>query len=309
MRGLLLLAFGGPRSLSEVGPFLTRLFRDRKPSKEVLEKVKDRYRLIGGGSPLPKITWEQAKGVERRLAERGYSFRAYVGMRFSSPFIEEALREIVKDGITEVIAVPMTPFQSRESTGAYIEEVKRVQKMIGESLKVSFVVGWSMHPSFLDSIRERIREGLMGFPPEERKKAYLLFTAHSLPKTIAEKDPYGKEIMECIEAVVHGLEHRTWKMAYQSRGSGPEEWLEPDVGSVLEDLSKRGVRNVLVVPIGFVSDHVETLYDIDIVERERAKALGIRLERSPSLNSSEKFITALTSIVEEHLKEEWGIGS
>jgi ferrochelatase len=309
MRALLLLAFGGPHSLAEVEPFLTRLFRGRKPSAEVLERVKERYRLIGGASPLLEITQGQAKGLEKKLSEKGHSFKSYVGMRYGHPMIEETMKKAVQDGIEEVIAVPMAPFQSRESTGAYIEEVKRVQKNIGEVLKVSFVVGWYMHPLFLEALRERVCEGLMGFTPEERKGVHLLFTAHSLPKSIVEKDPYAREIEASIKGVLEGLEPRAWNMAYQSKGSGPEEWAGPDVESVLTNLSKEGVQRVLIIPIGFVSDHIEILYDIDIIFREKAKSLGMKLKRTTSLNFSEKFIEALSVIVEENMKEKLRIGS
>jgi len=302
MKALLLLAFGGPRSLEEVGPFLSRIMKGRKPSSEQLERVKERYRLIGGASPLLKITQGQAKGLEKKLNEKGHSFKSYVGMRYGHPMIEETMKEILRDGIMEVVAIPMAPFQSRESTGAYIEEVKRVQKNIGEVLKVSFVVGWHMHPLFLEAIREKVREGLMGFTPEERKRVQLLFTAHSLPKSIVEKDPYVREIEASIKGVADGLEHQAWTMAYQSKGGGPEEWVGPDVELVLPNLSKEGVQRVLIVPIGFVSDHIEILYDIDILYREKAKSLGIKLKRTTSLNYSEKFIEALSAIVEEHMK-------
>jgi ferrochelatase len=309
MKALLLLAFGGPRSLEEVGPFLSRITKGRKPSREQLERVKERYRLIGGVSPLLKITQGQAKRLEKKLSEKGHLFKSYVGMRYGHPSIEETMKEIVRDGIMEVVAIPMAPFQSRESTGAYIEEVKRVQKNIGEVLKVSFVVGWCMHPLFLEAIREKVREGLMGFTPEERKKVHLLFTAHSLPKSIVEKDPYAREIEESIKGVVDGLEHRAWRMAYQSKGGGPEEWVGPDVEAVLSNLSREGGQKVLVVPIGFVSDHIEILYDIDIVYREKAKSLGMKLRRTTSLNFSEKFIEALSAIVEEHMEGQLKVGS
>lgn len=302
MKALLLLAFGGPRSLKEVGPFLSRIMKGRKPSTEVLERVKERYRLIGGASPLLKITQKQAKRLEKKMSERGHSFKSYVGMRYGHPMTEETIKEILRDGIKEVIAIPMAPFESRESTGAYIEEVKRVQKNIGEVLKVSFVVGWHMHPLFLEAIREKIHEGLMGFTPEERRRVQLLFTAHSLPKSIVEKDPYAREIEASIKGVLEGLERRSWHMAYQSKGVGPEEWVGPDVESVLTNLSEEGARKVLIVPIGFVSDHIEILYDIDILYREEAKSLGMKLRRTTSLNFSEKFIEALSAIVEEHMK-------
>ena len=302
MKALLLLAFGGPRSLKEVGPFLSRIMKGRRPSTEVLERVKERYRLIGGSSPLLRITQGQAKGLEKKLSEKGHSFKSYVGMRYDHPMIEETMKEILRDGIMEVVAIPMAPFESRESTGAYIEEVKRVQKNIGEVLKVSFVVGWHMHPLFLEAIREKVHEGLMGFTPEERKGVHLLFTAHSLPKSIVEKDPYAREIEASIKGVLEGLERRSWHMAYQSKGVGPEEWVGPDVESVLTNLSEEGARKVLIVPIGFVSDHIEILYDIDILYREEAKSLGMKLRRTTSLNFSEKFIEALSAIVEEHMK-------
>jgi ferrochelatase len=276
--------------------------KGRKPSTEVLERVKERYRLIGGASPLLKITQKQAKRLEKKMSERGHSFKSYVGMRYGHPMTEETMKEILRDGIKEVIAIPMAPFESRESTGAYIEEVKRVQKNIGEVLKVSFVVGWHMHPLFLEAIREKIHEGLMGFTPEERRRVQLLFTAHSLPKSIVEKDPYAREIEASIKGVLEGLERRSWHMAYQSKGVGPEEWVGPDVESVLTNLSEEGARKVLIVPIGFVSDHIEILYDIDILYREKAKSLGLKLRRTTSLNFSEKFIEALSTIVEEHMK-------
>jgi len=302
MKALLLLAFGGPRSLDEVEFLLTRLFQGRKPSAEQIERVKERYRLIGGFSPLLKITQEQAKGLEEELKKRGYLFKSYVGMRYGHPLIEETLKEVLQDGIMEIIVLPMAPFQSRASTGAYIEEVNRVKKNLAKKVSLSFVVGWHLHPLFLEAIRERIREGLKGFDEEERKRVHLLFTAHSLPKSIVEKDPYAKEIEASIKGALEGLEPFPWHMAYQSKGGGPEEWVGPDVESILEELSKNKIREVLTVPIGFVSDHIEILYDIDILYQDKAKLLGMQLKRTPSLNFSKRFIEALATIVEEHVK-------
>jgi ferrochelatase len=302
MKALLLLAFGGPRSLDEVEFLLTRLFQGRKPSAEQIERVKERYRLIGGFSPLLKITQEQTKGLEEELKKRGYSFKSYVGMRYGHPLIEETLKEILQDGITEIIALPMAPFQSRASTGAYIEEVNRSKKILNKEVSLSFVVGWHLHPLFLEAVRERIAEGLKGFGEEERKGVHFLFTAHSLPKSIIEKDPYAKEIEASIKGVLGKLEPFPWHMAYQSKGGGPEEWVGPDVESILTELSQQKVREILVIPIGFVADHIEVLYDIDILYREKAESMGMVLRRSPSLNFSKRFIEALATIVEEHVK-------
>ena len=308
MRALLLLAFGGPRSLDEVEPFLTRLFRGRKPSPEQLERVKERYRLIGGSSPLHEITWGQAKVLEKKLNHKDYAFKSYVGMRYGLPFIEQTLKEILRDGIREVIAIPMAPFRSRASTGAYIEEVNRVQKNLGEGMEISFIEGWYLHPLFLEAVREKVREGLMEFPSEERKRVHLIFTAHSLPKTIIENDPYVNDFEASVKGVLGKMEPLLWHIAFQSKGGGPEEWVGPDVESILKELSQDKVREVLIVPIGFVSDHIEVLYDIDILYREKAESLGIVLKRTPSLNFSERFIEALSSIVEEHMKRFKGRG-
>ena len=302
MKAILLLAFGGPRSLEEVEPFLTRLFRGRKPSPEQLEKVKERYRRIGGGSPLPEITIMQAKALEDSLNAKGYPFKSYVGMRYGHPLIEEALRKILDDGIREVIALPMTPFRSRASTGAYIEEVNRVRKDIGEKIEISFVEGWHLYPLFVESIREKIEEGMTQFTPEERKRVHLIFSAHSLPNSLVQNDPYVNDLEESVKEVLKRIEPLPWRIAFQSRGMGPEEWLGPDVESVLEEISKKKIREVLIVPIGFVSDHIEILYDIDILYRDKAKLLGMQLKRTPSLSFSKRFIEALAAMVEENIK-------
>jgi len=301
MKAILLLAFGGPRSLDEVEPFLTRLFRGRKPSSEQLERIKERYRLIGGRSPLPEITFKQANALEKRLDARGYPFKSYVGMRYGNPLMEETLKKIVEDGIDEVIALPMAPFRSRASTGAYIEEINQIKKTTAEKIEISFVEGWHLHPLFLAAVQEKVEEGLMQFTPEARKKVHLIFSAHSLPKSLVENEPYVRDMEESVREVLKMIEPLPWHLAFQSRGMGPEEWLGPDVESVLAELSRQKVREVLVIPIGFVADHIEVLYDIDILYRGKAESMGMVLKRIPSLNVSERFIEALATIVEEHI--------
>ncbi len=302
MKALLLLAFGGPRSLDEVEPFLIRLFRGRKPSPEQLERIKERYRLIGGCSPLPEITLNQAKALEKSLNSKGCQFKSYVGMRYGHPLIEEALKEVLRDEIQEVIALPMAPFRSQASTGAYVEEVNQIKKTLDGSLKISFVERWHLHPLLVGAIQEKIEKGLMQFTSEERKRIHLIFTAHSLPKLLVENEPYVKDMEESVREVMKKIEPLPWHIAFQSRGMGPEEWLGPDVESMLAELSRLKVREVLIIPIGFVADHIEVLYDIDILYRGKAESMGIALKRTDSLNFSEKFIEALSKIVEEHIK-------
>jgi len=333
MKALLLLAFGGPRSLEEVEFLLTCLF-GRKPSPELLERVKERYRLIGGCSPLPAITERQAKALEEKLNSRGYSFKSYVGMRYSQPLVEETLKEILQDGVKEVVAIPMAPFRSRFSTGAYKEELNRANKISGEKLKITFIEGWHSHPLFVQVVAERVVEGLKqftpleimprcseagldfriipagfnaspefltGFTPKERMRVHLIFTAHSLPESIVGNDPYVEDMKESANEVLKKIEPFPWHMAFQSKGGGLGRWIAPDVESVLVELNKIGIKEVLIIPIGFVSDHIEVLYDIDILYKEKAESLGMVLKRTHSLNFSEGFIEALATIVEEHI--------
>ena len=302
MKAILLLAFGGPRSLDEVEPFLTRLFRGRKPSPKQLDRVKERYCLIGGCSPLPEITFEQAKALGKSLNTKGDQFKSYVGMRYGHPLIEETLREILRDGIKTVVALPMAPFRSRASTGAYIEEVNQAQKKLEGKIEISFLEGWHLHPLYLGAIQEKIEEGLLQFTKEERKRIHFIFTAHSLPKSMVENESYVKDMEESVRGVLKKIEPLPWHIAFQSRGMGAEEWLGPDVESVLIELSQQRVREILIIPIGFVADHIEVLYDIDILYREKAESMGLVLKRTASLNFSKRFIEALAAIVEEHVK-------
>lgn len=301
MKALLFLAFGGPRSLEEVEFLLTCLF-GRKPSPELLERVKERYRLIGGCSPLPAITERQAKALEEKLNSRSYLFKSYVGMRYSQPLVEETLKEILQDGVKEVVAISMAPFRSRFSTGAYKEELNQANKISGEKLKITFIEGWHSHPLFVQVVAERVVEGLKQFTPEESRRVHLIFTAHSLPESIIGNDPYVEDMKESVNEVLKRVEPLPWHMAFQSKGGGTERWVAPEVECVLVEINKIGVREVLIVPIGFVSDHIEILYDIDILYKEKAESLGMVLKRTPSLNSSERFIEALATIVEEHIK-------
>jgi ferrochelatase len=196
----------------------------------------------------------------------------------------------------------MAPFRSRASTGAYIEEVKQAQERLEGKMEISFIEGWHLHPLFLGAIQEKIEEGLRPFTPEERKRVHSIFSAHSLPKSLVENEFYVKDMEASVREVLKRIEPLPWHIAFQSRGIGPEEWLGPDVEFILTELSHQKVREVLIIPIGFVSDHIEVLYDIDIFYREKAESMGMVLRRSPSLNDSERFIEALTAIVEEHMR-------
>lgn len=298
MKALLLLAFGGPSSLDEVEPFLISL-TGKRPPPEQLEEVRDRYRLIGGSSPIYEITLEQAKLLERRLNKGGHLFKSYVGMRYSHPFIEESLKEILEDGIKEVIAITMTPFRSTFTTEGYKGEINRINEELKKRLVIDFKEEWHSHPLFIEAISERIFEALEDFDEEKRRKVHIIFTAHSLPKSIIGNDPYIHDMKETVDMVLERIGSIPWHVAFQSRGWGKERWIGPDIGSVLVELARVNVKEVLIVPIGFVSDNIEILYDIDISYRKKAEALGIKIRRTQSLNYSDRFIEFLANLVME----------
>jgi len=301
VRAVLLLAFGGPSSLVEVESFLSLVLKGAKPSSEQVKRVKDRYRLIGGSSPIKEITFNQARLLEEGLNSKGYLVKSYIGMRYSHPFIEESLREILEDGIKEVIAIPMTPFRSSFTTEAYKGEINRINEGLKERLNIHFKDGWHSHTLFLEAISETIFEGLLNFDNKERRGVHIIFTAHSLPESILDSDSYISDMKETVYRVLERIGSFHWHMAFQSRGIGEERWIGPDLGSVLFELARIKVKEILVVPIGFVTDNIEVLYDIDIFYRKKAEDLGINLRRTRLLNFCERFIEFLANLVIEEL--------
>jgi len=291
------MAFGGPKTLADVEPFLEKLM-GRAPSPELLHRVQLRYEAIGGGSPLPDITEQQASELERDLDWN--LFEAFVGYQHSHPYISETVEFMAGHGIEQGVAISMSPFSSRVTSDAYVESVRRATAKIDEAPEFLFILDWHKEPMFHEAIADKVKAALAGFPPGARVP--LVFTAHSLPKRyIDEGDAYADEFHDTVEGVLSFLGEPDWRMAYQSKGHGQDEWLGPDAGEVFEELAREGAGNVLVVPVGFVADHVETLYDIDIVMRGQAENLGLRFERSESLNITPKFIAALTRAVRERL--------
>ncbi len=343
MIGVILLNLGGPDSLQAVKPFLYNLFSDRdiirlgpsflqKPIAFLIantraKKTMEAYNLIGGKSPLLDITNAQAKALEESLnsslillppppplTKGGQGgVKVYVGMRYWHPFIEDTLKEMYRDGIKKIIALSLYPHYSVATTGSSIKAFKsaliRVYRCEGyreekyclscPPVTVRFVHSWYNHPLYINALVEKIQQGIEEF---KGQKPVVLFSAHSLPqKFIDGGDPYVNEINGTIEAISKKIDIE-WYLSYQSK-SGPVKWLEPSTEEMLHELSKKGVKNLLVVPISFVSDHIETLYEIDMLYKEMAQKLGIDLKRIESLNTSPKFIEALTDIVIKNVKE------
>jgi len=298
----MLMAMGGPDCLENVEPFLLDVRGGRPTPPELVEEIRQRYRMTGGKSPAVGITKDVAKKLEARLnASRQQRYRVYVGLRHWHPFIKETFAELLTDQPDQVIGLCMAPQQSSLSTGAYRKKVEEAQAALGNSGRVSYVGSWNRHPKLIAAIVERIKQGLLKFDADVRATVPVLFTAHSLPERIvAMNDPYPDEVKGTVEAVTTQLGNQPTRFAYQSQGRSGEQWLGPTVESAIVDLSRAGQRHVLVAPIGFLCDHVETLYDIDIELKQLAMKQGIQLERMAMLNDSPAIIDTLADVLAAH---------
>jgi len=295
----LLMAYGGPNSLDEVEPYYTHILRGRKPSPEMLHSLIERYKAIGGKSPINEITFAQAKLLQELLnssvTHREPRFTVYVGMKHWHPYIAEAVKRMASDGITEAVGIVMAPQYSRYSVAEYTGHAERANEELGNPIRFRFVVSWATHPLLVQCFANKVRQGWSQFDPEVQDKVQLVFTAHSLPMRILEQgDPYPDELLRTCEAVAYEVGIENWALAYQS-ASG-DNWLGPDILEVLESLAEQGCRYVLIAPIGFLCDHLEVLYDIDIEAQQKAHELGIELRRIEMPNTDPLLIAALADI-------------
>lgn len=301
--GILLMAYGSPESMDQIEDYLIDVRGGRVPSPELIHEIKERYEKIGGHSPLLERTNEQAENLVEELNKRNQGeslqYRGYVGMRHWEPRIHEAVQQMAHDCIKRAVSMVMAPHNSIMSIGKYYEVLDNTLE--GHEIEFNKILSWHVHPGFLSALSEKIEEALGWFEDEQ---PYVIFTAHSLPTKIIEmSDPYDDQLNETAKVLAekHKLNKGHWRFCYQSAGASFIPWLGPPVEEVVEELAKAGEKNLLVVPIGFVCDHVEVLYDIDIETRGIAKQFGARLERSPSLNASPAFINGLADLVEENL--------
>ena len=300
--GVLLMALGGPDSLESVGPYLQDLRGGRPTPPALIDEITERYRVTGGKSPVLAITRELARKLERRLRQGGTQANVYVGLRHWHPSIGEVYRQIEQDGVRRVVGVCMAPQNSQMTVGAYIRKVEEARAQSSTPSAFTCVRSWNLHPLLIAAIAANIEETQRKFTADSTVP--ILFTAHSLPLRILEnQDPYPQEVRATVEAVVAKVRPEVWRFAYQSQGRSEEPWLGPTVETMLGEFDEAGHRQVLLAPIGFVSDHVEVLYDIDIEFKKLAAQKGIRLERTPMLNATAPLVEILTGVVQSHLQE------
>ena len=311
---LILLNMGGPDSLGAVEPFLYNLFSDREliqlPAGAVLQrpfakvishfrakKVVENYRAIGGKSPLLEWTQKQSMGIAQRLGEQ---FKPYVIMRYWHPRAEEVLSEVKAAGIDNALVVSMYPHYTGATTGSSVNDFKRAAKKIHPSMQYQLIEEWHAWAGYLDAVANRINTGLDHYHDMLRDEVHILFSAHALPQKFIDRgDPYQQQVEESAAAIMQRVGSYDWSIAYQSR-SGPVKWMVPGTEEELQRLADAERSAVLMVPISFVSDHIETLEEIDIQYRTLATNLGIvHFLRTPSLNDGSDFLDAMATLITE----------
>ena len=299
--GIFLMAHGAPESTDDIPEYLKKIRGGKESTPETIQIIRDRYEQIGGKSPLREITAELADQLEKFLNQQGSQFKVYVGMRNWSPYISDEVKRMKEDGIEKVIALCLAPQFSTWSTKLYFNAFKEALKSCGgEKIDVHFIASWANHPLLIDVFAEKYQEALKKLDSKNPESIYTIFTAHSIPsESIELGDPYDQEFNKTVQLLVDRVKPSHWYQAYQSQGMIPVPWLGPTVESVLDKISRLGSKTVLIVPVGFVCDHVEILFDIDIEFKKYAEDRKLKLYRTESLNVSPTYIEALASIAWE----------
>lgn len=301
---VLLIAFGGPTSPDDVRPFLSRVLRGHPVPPERIEEVVGHYQAIGGISPLSEITFQQARSLEKMLKERDLPLPVHVGMRHSRPFLRETLDSMAADGVRRAIGFILSPHQTEASWERYQKNVEEARDELGGCAPdIDYCPGWHAHPLFIQALAQQVQGALEKIEASKRQKTPLIFTAHSVPTAMAARSPYVDQIQETSRLVAERLGYQRWLVAYQSRSGKPNEpWLEPDISKAIRTLASQGQTEVVVAPIGFVCDHVEVLYDLDIEARTIADGLGLGFLRAGTVNDHPTFIRMMGEVIEARYK-------
>lgn len=301
--GVLLMAYGAPRRLEEVEAYYLDIRRGVPPPPELLAELLGRYRAIGGGSPLSDIVERQRAALESALGARGVPARVYAGMKHIAPYVRDAVRAMADDGVERAVAIPLAPQHSTFNAQTYERAVEDAAAAAGpRAPRFRFAGSWHAEPRLIDALAAATAEALARFPDPSRP--HVLFTAHSLPERIAHGgDPYAREVGATAALVAERLGLTRCDVAFQSAGRTGDAWIGPELGAEIRRLAAAGVREIVVSPVGFVADHLEVLYDVDIEARGLARELGVRLERARAMNDDPTFVAGLADIAARALAE------
>jgi ferrochelatase len=294
-KAVLLLAYGGPDSLADIPAYLMDIRGGRETPQRLVAEITERYRQLGSSSPLLRITRSTAAKLGAVV-----DLPVYVAMRHWRPFIRETVAQMAADDIRRCITICMAPHYSTLSIGAYRARLTEALASAGSDMAVAFVESWHTQPHYLEGIVANVREALLRFPVNVRDGVKVIFTAHSLPASILERgDPYSVQLRETATLLAGrlGLAPDRWTFSFQSAAQTGTPWLGPQIEALVPELAQAGERNLLIAPVGFIADHVEVLYDLDIGMQRIASSVGVRVERTPMLNDSSALVNALASIV------------
>jgi ferrochelatase len=292
---VLMIAFGGPEKPEDIRPFLANVTRGRPVPPARIEEVAHHYELIGGKSPMNEWTFKQARALETALKRSNVVF---VGMRNWHPSLVDTVRTMADAGVKNAVGLIMAPQQSQTSWELYQKNVADAMAEAGVALNVEYAPPVFDHPLFIEAVADRVREAMEQIPAEHRSHAMIIFTAHSVPHADPFHQRYSEQVTTSSWLVAERLQQTRWMVAYQSRSGRPTDpWLEPDLCDALRDQAAKGERHVVVVPIGFLCDHVEVLYDLDIEAHNVASELGVQMARAKTVHADAKFIEALAQVV------------
>lgn len=296
---ILLIAFGGPNRMDDVRPFLANVLKGRPVPPQRLEEVVQHYELFNGHSPLNEITFRQAAALQALLEGEGPRLPVYVGMRNWHPYFYETLEKMKQDGVKRALGFILSAQQSEAGWERYQENIVAAREQLGENAPaIEYLPEWHSHPLFIAAEVELVQHAFARLPPERRDRAALLFTAHSVPLAMPGTARYVEQISEGARLVAEQLGQVSWSIVYQSRSGDPRTpWLEPDIGAVLSRLAADGARDVVVVPIGFVCDHIEVLYDLDTEAKQIADTHHVNLIRVSTVNDHPTFIRMMAAVV------------
>jgi ferrochelatase len=301
-QAILLIAFGGPASPEEIRPFLARVTDGLSIPAQRLDEVARHYEAVGGKSPLNEITFRQADALRKILNAQ---LPVYVGMRNGRPCFAETLQQMHDDGVRRVLGFILSSHQTEASWERYQKNIADARAEIGgQAPSIDYCDGWHDHPLFIRSWLELIQTAGAAFPAANHAAIPLVFTAHSLPTPMAARSPYVEQLQTTARLIAAQLDHPRWSIAYQSRSGKPtDSWLEPDIGAVIKDFAAAGIKQMILAPIGFVCDHVEILYDLDIEAKKFAEELGVRLTRANCPNDHPTFIRMIADVVLKRLAQ------
>lgn len=301
---ILIVGFGGPTRPDEIRPFLRNVVRGRSVPDERLEEVAHHYEVIGGSSPYNELTFRQAEAVAERLATLGTPLPVYVGMRNWHPFLTETVARMNQEGARRAVGVILAPHRSQTSWERYQMDVRQASEASGSGPTVSYLEPWYADSRFLDAQAQRIEASSGRQRGAWPADVPVVFVAHSIPLGMAQTSPYTRELAESAAGVAAILGTDNWSVAYQSRsGDGRTPWLEPDINDVICDAAERGVREIAVAPIGFLCDHVEVLFDLDVEARETAGEVGVTMHRAGTVGDHPLFIDMLADLVQRKALE------